>query len=160
MVVGARSKVGDNSSGGQVVSSGNVGSQPSTSTSGTDTSPSPGNVRQTLRDFWTNKFDGKISSTVSKPPETSKPSNVPDSAPKARCPICRAQVEESRINQHLDRCLESPPTEASTSEQSSSKSNPFVDDDDSDSKPCPVCGKDVLIPEMNHHLDLCIAANQ
>ena len=157
MVVGARSKVGDNSSGGKVVSSGNVGSKLSTSMSATDTST--GNVRQTLRDFWTNKFDGKISSTVSKPPETST-SNVPDSAPKARCPICRAQVEESRINQHLDRCLESPPTEASTSEQSSSKSNPFVDDDDSDSKPCPVCGKDVLIPEMNHHLDLCIAANQ
>jgi hypothetical protein len=57
----------------------------------------------------------------------------------------------------LDQCLESPPT-GKASDESLTSSNPFVDDDEARS--CPVCGKEVLIPEMNHHLDLCIAANQ
>jgi hypothetical protein len=59
------------------------------------------------------------------------------------------------MNDHLDQCLLSPPPEIASKAASS---NPFVDEEDSG--PCPVCGKEVFIQEMNDHLDNCVAANQ
>jgi hypothetical protein len=69
--------------------------------------------------------------------------------------VCKAEIEESKMNDHLDQCLLSPPPEIASKAASS---NPFVDEEDSG--PCPVCGKEVFIQEMNDHLDNCVAANQ
>jgi len=79
MVVGPHSKVSDNSSGGQVVSTPDNDSStiggfrvgtglPASlgAVARTETEASPGAVRQTLRDFWGSKFDGKTSSVPSK----------------------------------------------------------------------------------------------
>ena len=77
--MGPHSKVSDNSSGGQVVSTPSndsstqggfrVGAGPSSASQAAvarpETDASPGAVRQTLRDFWGSKFDGKSSSATS-----------------------------------------------------------------------------------------------
>jgi len=162
MVVGANSKMRDNSTGGQVISAGSLNSEASTSVTSDQVDSSPGTIRQTLRDIWANKFDGTSqpsSATITKPPSkgSDSSSNNQSETKKTKCPVCKSEVEESGINEHLDQCLESPPTDKA-SDGSLTSSNPFVDDDEARS--CPVCGKEVLIPEMNHHLDLCIAANQ
>ena len=140
MVVGSNSRVTDNSSGGKIISSGN-------NVMSSQVDSSPGTVRQTLRDIWANKFDEKsrpANSTTAEAEEstlvgqtTSKPRKEPT---KAKCPVCKLEIEESLINDHLDGCLESPPPEASFIESS----NPFADDEESGK--CPICTKEVLGP--------------
>ena len=74
--------------------------------------------------------------------------------------VCAAEVAETEINSHLDACLQSPPP-ANSSQTGTTKNgkttNQFLDDDES--SPCPVCGKEVLVQEMNDHLDFCVEAN-
>ena len=49
---------------------------------------------------------GKFGSTVTQP----RPSKSDEGdAPKAKCPVCRAEVPQNKMNSHLDECLLSPP---------------------------------------------------
>ena len=97
VVVGPHSKMSDNSSGGQIISTNADTSQLPSSSQGfriggravsaneTELTASPGAVRQTLRDFWGSKFDAKSGTSVTQPPQ-SKVKEEEKKSPKAKCP--------------------------------------------------------------------------
>ena len=188
---GTASKLGSarNTHSQQPASTITSGSESAISLSNNSQSSSEDSVQSQLRKVWAKKFEASTAAdvkTTAKIDDFFTTTSVLSTDEKKRklvekklentiCPVCDKQVKSFEINSHLDSCLsESTPPKAS-----SSKSNPFVDEEegDCDSKelfkktrnndvitldgstfPCPVCQKEVYSEEMNRHLDFCAAS--
>lgn len=79
-----------------------------------------------------------------------------------KCPVCQKLIDKNKINQHLDKCLESGGSE---SEENGKKDTTTINDSFDDSLElkdnfvkitCPVCKKGVYEDEMDKHLDICL----
>ena len=96
-------------------------------------------------------------------------------AKKINCPVCDKNVIEENINAHLDGCLNSEsvtktmPVSCNARKRKTS-GNPFLDDSDdpspeknntlspeeTSSYTCLICNREVLIAEMEYHINMCI----
>uniref|UniRef100_A0A146KJH6 Protein with SprT-like domain at the N terminus n=2 Tax=Lygus hesperus TaxID=30085 RepID=A0A146KJH6_LYGHE len=100
----------------------------------------------------------KVDDSLCKPTIESKVDSTHDepsiSLQKVPCPVCGIDIDSSKINEHLDSCVQmdltEEPVDVTNLPPSPSKSL-FAH--------CPVCGKSVYKTKVNEHIDECIQNN-